>query len=79
MNRKSYVHQISEIGPIERVRLRASASAVALEQRCVGVDRRRRESEGKAKIKGYMSISDEEAHQRCWWNRSSASSSASRL
>ena len=28
------------------------------------VDRRRRESEGKAKIEGYMSVSDEEAHQR---------------
>ena len=60
MNRKSYVHQISEVGPIERVRLRA----VALERRCVGVDRRCRESEGKAKIEGYMSVSDEEAHHR---------------
>ena len=28
------------------------------------VDRRCRESEGKAKIEGYMSVSDEEAHQR---------------
>ena len=28
------------------------------------MDWRRRESEGKAKIEGYMSISDEEAHQR---------------
>ena len=64
MNRKSYVHQISEIGPRERVRLRVSASAVASERRCVGVDRRCRESEGKAKIEGYMSVSDEEAHQR---------------
>ena len=64
MNRKSYVHQISEIGPRERVRLRASASAVASERRCIGVDRRCRESEGKAKIEGYMSVSDEEAHQR---------------
>ena len=27
------------------------------------VDRRCRESEGKAKIEGYMSVSDEEAHQ----------------
>ena len=33
-----------------------------LEQRCIVVDRRCRESEGKAKIEGYMSISDEEAH-----------------
>ena len=57
MNRKSYVHQISEIGLIEQVRLS--------EWRCVVVDRRCRESEGKAKIKGYMSISDEEAHQWC--------------
>ena len=64
MNHKSYVHQISEIGPRERVRLRASVSAVASERRCVGVDRRRRESEGKAKIEGYMSVSDEEAHHR---------------
>ena len=39
-------------------------SAVASEQRCVGVDRRCRESEGKVKIEGYMSVSDEEAHQR---------------
>ena len=59
MNRKSYVHQISEIGPIERVQL---SCAVASERRCVGVDRRRRESEGKVKIEGYMSVSDEEAH-----------------
>ena len=28
------------------------------------MDRRRRESEGKVKIEGYMSVSDEEAHQR---------------
>ena len=28
------------------------------------MDRRRRESEGKAKIEGYMSVSDEEAHHR---------------
>ena len=28
------------------------------------MDRRCRESEGKAKIEGYMSVSDEEAHQR---------------
>ena len=27
------------------------------------MDRRCRESEGKAKIEGYMSVSDEEAHQ----------------
>ena len=37
--------------------------AVALEWRCIVVDRRCRESEGKVKIEGYMSISDEEAHQ----------------
>ena len=41
-----------------------STSAVASERRCIGVDRRCRESEGKAKIEGYMSISDEEAHHR---------------
>ena len=35
---------------------------VASERRCVGVDRQCRESEGKAKIEGYMSVSDEEAH-----------------
>ena len=28
------------------------------------MDRQYRESEGKAKIEGYMSVSDEEAHQR---------------
>ena len=68
MNRKSYVHQISEIGPIERVQLLCKSEcdccAVASEQRCIVVDRQCRESEGKAKIKGYMSVSDEEAHQR---------------
>ena len=46
------------------MRLRASASAVMSERRCVGVDQRCRESEGKAKIEGYMRVSDEEAHQR---------------
>ena len=60
MNHKSYVHQISEIGPIKRARSRVVTS----EQRCVGVDWRCRESEGKAKIEGYMSVSDEEAHHR---------------
>ena len=34
------------------------------EQRCTVVDRQWRESEGKVKIEGYMSVSDEEAHQR---------------
>ena len=43
---------------MERVRL----CAVALEWRCIVVDRQCRESEGKAKIEGYMSVSDEEAH-----------------
>ena len=37
---------------------------VALERRCIVVDWQCRESEGKAKIEGYMSISDEEAHHR---------------
>ena len=60
MNRKSYVHQISEIGLIKQAR----SCAVALERRCIVVDQRCRESEGKAKIKGYMSVSDEEAHHR---------------
>ena len=35
---------------------------VTSEQRCIGVDRQCRESEGNAKIEGYMSVSDEEAH-----------------
>ena len=35
---------------------------VASEQRCIVVDRRCRESEGKVKIEGYMSVSNEEAH-----------------
>ena len=30
------------------------------------VDQRCRESEGKVKIEGYMSVSDEEAHQWIW-------------
>ena len=37
---------------------------IASERRCVGVDWRCRESEGKAKIEGYMRVSDEEAHHR---------------
>ena len=40
------------------------ACAVASEQRCIVVDRQCRDSEGKVKIEGYMSVSDEEAHQR---------------
>ena len=35
---------------------------VTSERRCIGVDRRCRESEGKVKIEGYMSVSDEEPH-----------------
>ena len=38
---------------------------VALEWKCVVVDQQCRESGGKAKIEGYMSVSDEEAHHRC--------------
>ena len=45
---------------------RARSRAVVPERRCVVVDQRCRESEGKAKIKGYMSVSDEEAHQHPW-------------
>ena len=66
MNRKSYVHQIrdwSDRASAIVVRARVRSRAVALERRCVGVDRRCRESEGKVKIEGYMSVSDEEAHQ----------------
>ena len=44
----------------------ASAIVIASEWRCIVVDRQCRESEGKAKIEGYMSVSDEEAHQ--WVN-----------
>ena len=43
---------------------RARSRAVASEQRCIVVDWRCRESEGKVKIEGYMSVSDEEAHHR---------------
>ena len=35
---------------------------VALERWCIVVDRRCRESKGKVKMEGYMSVSDEEAH-----------------
>ena len=41
-----------------------SASAIASEQRCIVVDQQCRESEGKAKIEGYMRVSDEEAHHQ---------------
>ena len=44
--------------------MRAQSRAVVSEQRCVVVDWQCRESEGKVKIEGYMSVSDEEAHQR---------------
>ena len=40
------------------------------------MDRRCRESEGKAKIEGYMSVSDEEAHQRWWWSAKTSLSKA---
>ena len=42
--------------------MQAQLHAVMSEQRCVVVDQRCRESEGKVKIEGYMSVSDEEAH-----------------
>ena len=48
------------------VQVRARLHVVVLEWRCIVVDRRCRESEGKAKIEGYMSISDEEAHHHGW-------------
>ena len=38
------------------------------------VDQQCRESEGKAKIEGYMSVSDEEAHQRIQMANNSISS-----
>ena len=44
------------------MQVRARSRVVTSEQRCVVVDQRCRESEGKVKIKGYMSVSDEEAH-----------------
>ena len=37
--------------------------AVTSEWRCIVVDWQCRESKGKVKIEGYMSISEEEAHQ----------------
>ena len=49
-------------------RVQVQLHVVASEQRCVVVDQRCRESEGKVKIEGYMSISDEEAHQREQWS-----------
>ena len=61
MNCKSCVHQISKIGLIKQVR----SHAVVSEWRCIVVDQSCREGEGKegkVKIEGYMSISDEEAH-----------------
>ena len=42
----------------------ASASAIVSVQGCIVVDQQCRGSKGKAKIEQYMSISDEEAHQR---------------
>ena len=44
-------------------RVQVQLHVVASEQRCVVVDQQCRESEGKAKIEEYMSVSDEEAHQ----------------
>ena len=40
--------------------MRAWSRAVVVEWRCAVVDQRCRESEGKAKIEGYMSVSDED-------------------
>ena len=44
------------------MRVQARLCVVASEWRCIVVDRQCRESEGKVKIEGYMSVSDEEAH-----------------
>ena len=44
------------------MQVQVQSRVVTSEQRCIVVDRRCRESEGKVKIEGYMSISDEEAH-----------------
>ena len=42
--------------------MQVRSRVVASERRCIVVDRQCRESEGKAKIEGYMSVSDEGAH-----------------
>ena len=52
MNHKSCVYQISECKPD------------CMWSGCIVVDRQCRGSKGTAKIEGYMSISDEEAHHR---------------
>ena len=44
--------------------VRARSHVVTSERRCVVVDQQCRETKGKAKIEGYMSVSDEEAHHR---------------
>ena len=44
------------------MQVQVQSHAVVSEQRCVVVDQQCRESKGKAKIEGYMSVSDEEAH-----------------
>ena len=63
VNCKTCVHQISEISLMNRVWV---WSRVATSVRgCVVVDQWCRGSNGKVKIEGYMSISDEEAHHHC--------------
>ena len=44
--------------------VQARSHVVVLERRCIVVDWQCRESKGKAKIEGYMSVSAEEAHHR---------------
>ena len=59
---KTCVHQISKISPMKWVRvwLRVVTSVWG----CVVVNQRCRGSNGKVKIEGHMSISDEEAHHQ---------------
>ena len=57
---KTSVHQISKASPMKQRQVLCVSSHIS--GGCVVVDQQCRESNGKAKIEGYMRVSDEEAH-----------------
>ena len=62
VNRKTCVHQISEIGLMKRVQV--WSCAVASVWGCIVVDQQCRGSNGKVKIEAYTWVSDENAHHQ---------------
>ena len=64
VNHKTCVHQISEISLMKWVQAWLEWECGCVQLECVVVDWWCRGSNGKVKIEGYMSVSDEEAHHR---------------